>query len=39
MNNFKNFTEKISCRVIPIARDRRVWLDKKMSTMICIVFL
>ena len=30
MNNFKNFTEKISCRVIPIVRDRRVWLDEKV---------
>lgn len=30
MNNFKNFTEKIRCRVIPIARDRRVWLDEKV---------
>ena len=30
MNNFKNFTEKISCRVIPTTRDRRVWLDEKV---------
>ena len=30
MNNFKNFTEKIRCRVIPITRDRRVWLDEKI---------
>ena len=30
MSNFKNFTEKISCRVIPITRDRRVWLDEKV---------
>lgn len=30
MSNFKNFTEKIRCRVIPITRDRRVWLDEKI---------
>ena len=30
MSNFKNFTEKIRCRVIPITRDRRVWLDEKV---------
>ena len=30
MNNFKNFTEKIRCRVIPITRDRHVWLDEKV---------
>lgn len=30
MSNFKNFTEKISCRVIPITSDRRVWLDEKV---------
>ena len=30
MDNFKNFTEKISCRVIPITRDRHVWLDEKV---------
>lgn len=30
MSNFKNFTEKIRCRVIPVARDRRVWLDEKV---------
>ena len=30
MSNFKNFTEKIRCRVIPVTRDRRVWLDEKI---------
>lgn len=30
MSNFKNFTEKVRCRVIPITRDRRVWLDEKV---------
>ena len=30
MSNFKNFTEKIRCRVIPVTRDRRVWLDEKV---------
>ena len=30
MNNFKNFTEKIRCRVIPVTRDRRVWLDEQV---------
>ena len=30
MSNFKNFTEKIRCRVIPTTRDRRVWLDEKI---------
>ena len=27
---FKHFTEKISCRVVPGPRDRRVWLDEKV---------
>ncbi|MFC2606236.1 MAG: hypothetical protein ACFNZR_03070 [Candidatus Nanosynbacter sp.] len=31
MSNFKNFTEKVRCRVIPITRDRRVWLDEKVA--------
>ena len=30
MSIFKNFTEKIRCRVIPITHDRRVWLDEKV---------
>ena len=30
MSNFKNFTEKIRCRVIPTTHDRRVWLDEKI---------
>lgn len=30
MSNFKNFAEKIRCRVIPVTRDRRVWLDEKI---------
>ena len=30
MSIFKNFTGKIRCRVIPVTRDRRVWLDEKI---------
>ena len=36
---FQKLTEKIRCRVIPITRDRRVWLDEKLLTMIRVVSL
>lgn len=29
---FKNFTKKIHCRVIPMTRDKLVWLDEKMAS-------
>ena len=28
---FKHFTEKVYCRVVPVTKDRRVWLDEKVA--------